>query len=76
MVKPWISKEILRKCNERDSILQCISKEMDPAKKLLYKMIIRSWEMKLRRIKETVKSLIIPPILKKTSRNLQESGKA
>ena len=32
MLKPWISKEILRKCKGRDSILKCISKEMYPAK--------------------------------------------
>ena len=28
MLKPWISKEILRKCKERDSI----HKKMDPVK--------------------------------------------
>ena len=39
-------------------------------------MIIRSWEMKLQGIKETVKSLIIPPILTKTNRNLPKSGKS
>ena len=32
MLKPWISKEILRKCKERDSILKYITKEMNPAK--------------------------------------------
>ena len=29
MSKPWISSEILRKCNERDSILKDIAKETD-----------------------------------------------
>ena len=33
MLKPWISREILQKCKERDSLLTCISKERDPAKK-------------------------------------------
>ena len=45
MLKPWISKESLRKCKERDYIY--IPKEMNPAKKVLYGMIIRSREMKL-----------------------------
>ena len=39
-------------------------------------MIIKSREMSLQRIRETVKSLIIPPILLKTNRNLLISGKA
>ena len=30
MLKPWISKEILQKCKERDSLLKCISYEDDP----------------------------------------------
>ena len=42
MLKPWISKEILRKYKERDSILKYITKEMNPANKVLYGMIIRS----------------------------------
>ena len=33
MLKPWISKEILQKCKNRDSILKSISKENDPIKK-------------------------------------------
>ena len=33
MLKPWISKEILRKCKDSDFILKYISKEMNPAKK-------------------------------------------
>ena len=33
MLKPWISKDILRKCKERDYILKSITTEMDPAKK-------------------------------------------
>ena len=33
MLKPWSSKEILRKCKERDSILKDITKEINPAKK-------------------------------------------
>ena len=32
MLKPWIPKEILLKCENRDSILQGISKESDPIK--------------------------------------------
>ena len=30
MLKPWITKEILQKCKNRDSILKNISKENDP----------------------------------------------
>ena len=33
MFKPWISKEILQKCQNRDSILKGISRENDPVKK-------------------------------------------
>ena len=32
MLKPWITKDILRKCNERDSLLKDIKNETDPAK--------------------------------------------
>ena len=32
MLKPWISKDILEKCKQRDFILKSISKENDPAK--------------------------------------------
>ena len=35
MLKPWISKEILRKCKERDSILKSISNERDAAKQII-----------------------------------------
>ena len=42
MLKSWTTKEILQNCKERDSILKCISKEMDPDKKMFYQMIIRS----------------------------------
>ena len=34
MLKPWISKDILRKCKERDYILKFITTEMNPAKKI------------------------------------------
>ena len=34
MLKPWISKEILQKCKNRDSILKSIAKENDPVKKI------------------------------------------
>ena len=34
MLKPWISKEILHECKNRDSILKCILKEKDQAKKI------------------------------------------
>ena len=34
MLKPWISKEILQKCKNRDSILKNISRENDLVKKL------------------------------------------
>ena len=34
VLKPWISKEILRKCKERDSILKYITKEMNPVLKI------------------------------------------
>ncbi len=32
MLKPWISKEILKKCDERDQLLKSISLETDPIK--------------------------------------------
>ena len=32
MIKPWITKDILRKCNERDSLLKDIKNEIDPVK--------------------------------------------
>ena len=32
--KPWISREILKQCKERDNILKSISKEDDPEKRL------------------------------------------
>ena len=32
MLKPWISNDILRKCNERDSLLKDIKNETDPVK--------------------------------------------
>ena len=32
MQKPWISKDILKKCNKRDSLLKLISTEQDPVK--------------------------------------------
>ena len=32
MLKPWITKDILRKCNERDSLLKDIKNETDPVK--------------------------------------------
>ena len=32
MLKPWISKDILKKCDERDNLLRLISAEIDPAK--------------------------------------------
>ena len=35
MLKPWISKEILRKSKERDSILKSISNERDAAKQII-----------------------------------------
>ena len=35
MLKPWISKEILCKCKERDSILKSISNERDAAKQII-----------------------------------------
>ena len=34
MLKPWISKEILQKCKNRDSIMKNISRENDLVKKL------------------------------------------
>ena len=34
MLKPWISKEILQKCNKRDSILKSISREYDQDMKI------------------------------------------
>ena len=35
--KPWISKEILQQCRERDKLLKSVSKENDPAlKNILY----------------------------------------
>ena len=33
MLKPWITKDILRKCNERDSLLMDIKNENDPVRK-------------------------------------------
>ena len=33
MLKPWITKEILRKCDERDSLLKEIKDENDPVRK-------------------------------------------
>ena len=33
MLKPWITKDILRKCDERDSILKDIKSENDPIRK-------------------------------------------
>ena len=44
MMKPWISKEILQKCNQRDLILKNISKEKDPVRKIA----LRNDYMKLR----------------------------
>ena len=32
MRKPWITKDILRKCNERDSLLKDIKNETDPVR--------------------------------------------
>ena len=32
MLKPWLSKDIINKCNERDSLLKLISTELDPEK--------------------------------------------
>ena len=32
MLKPWITKDILRKCNERDSLLKDIKNETDPVR--------------------------------------------
>ena len=42
MLKPWISRENLQKCKEKDKLLKSISKGRDPAKKVLHEMIIRS----------------------------------
>jgi Notch-like protein len=33
MLKPWITKDILRKCDERDSLLKEIKAEIDPVRK-------------------------------------------
>ena len=35
MLKPWISKEILEKCNRRDSILKSVYKESDPEQRTI-----------------------------------------
>ena len=35
MLKPWITKVLLQKCKERDSILKSISKEIDPVQKII-----------------------------------------
>ena len=32
MLKPWITKDILRKCNERDSLLKDFKNEIDQVK--------------------------------------------
>ncbi len=41
MLKPWITKVILQKCKERDSILKSISKEIDPAQKIILRDIYK-----------------------------------
>ena len=33
MLKPWITKDILRKCDERDGLLNDIKSENDPIRK-------------------------------------------
>ena len=33
MLKPWITKDILKKCDERDSLLKEIKDENDPIRK-------------------------------------------
>ena len=77
MLKPWISKEILRKCKERDSILKYVTNEMNPAKKSTLRDDYKKLRNEITKDKrESKKSYYSYYFEKKTSRNLPKSGKS
>ena len=43
MVKPWITKDILKKCDERNNLLKIIKDESDPVKIVTLRMEYTPW---------------------------------
>ena len=74
--KPWISREILKQCKERDNILKSISKEDDPEKRLNLYATYKSLRNEITKKKrERVKLNIFQDFLKKIEINRQKYGK-
>ena len=65
MLKPWITKEILRKCDERDSLLKNIKVETDPIKIESLRKEYKLLRNKITQEKRNSKKNILPPTLKK-----------
>ena len=73
--KPWISKEILRKCKERDSILKSISNERDAAKQIILRNDYKKLRNEITNDKRKSKKSYYSSYFEK-NKNLPKFGKA
>ena len=75
MLKSWITNDILRKCNERDSLLKNIKNETDPVKIESLRKEYKSLRNKITQEKHDSKKAHLLSILKEIEISLLISGK-